>query len=1296
MSKIQTMQKNKIRDCFLRMAFFFVLIVGLSSASVLWAAESLPFSDDIAISVPTITSTAADTLDIAYTLSNASPFERTVSVAVYFQPTDIAADAYTHVARQNVTLPSSGTTETNTRIPAPNFLSGEYEIFIQVESSGGALLAQGHATLIALAATASFSVDGCSVGGVEIQTALADIEAGEALPELRCVIRSLSNDPRVRELTVRASLREYALTGREIGTVQASFALGGEKTGDITLPSLGKALAGPQILVIEAYDNQASFVATPWVTSLLISGNAAKVLKTKPDLTAYTAGMTAEISMDTLAYGPDRLNFTYTATLRDESGVCGTSEPTEWEYGKAKVLRVPIVKDCSDYTVMATVQDKTGSVLGSLSETFRRTVEARSSQVTKSQFSEIWRILVMLLVFVGILFLGGYLFWRFRHERLKMSASVRSLVFLLSGCMLFGLMSSQVEASYDATFVWGVHTRCPGPIELVMPEGDASAFITFDKTTYAPGETVHATATVSAAGIYGDDGGNGSARYWFDWSIPGVYTGSTISGTGLTTGATRSVSVNFAAPSTAGTYTTNGSLTLRSEIPGIIMQSCSSFLESSSTSGNYSFSVSSPYTLCGLVYSPATGCDTPFPVGETFSNLSLCQSELSRLLAGRSNNCIPPLSCQVGACTGIIPPQKPTVNLNGAISQSFSPLRDIAELITPTASAGGSGILRCAQQRLDLSWTSVNATSCQATSSCPSLSQFSSSVGPNGSVSIPRANLTACASPITFSMYCDGPGGRSGTDAYVLDIEPSCGGGPTNGACDNSRIGGCAAGSLRSGTPVTQIYDIVQWFCDGTNGGNSSGVCEYIACGSDNGQTLASVPTNLCSNGIPSAVSGSGPWSWTCTGSVASGIVKNCSAARAVTGSVCGNNIQEAGEACDDGDVNHGNGNGLCPNVCSSSCTMNVCSPTGSGTCGTAARNYANSESSYTGTFCEGGDVPNPSTPNFPGAGSTESWTCGMATCVASRDIPTGGYPSVTAVLRVDSGNPGFPATPQVQYPGLNATHRTATISSGESTKLVAQVNGGTYPRAWIFKGPTQIPPLEPTAHGILWGPEFGRATFGNGLPIEGTPVAPDWGIDISLRSDWPNGAGGKVHEFDTGVLTTDTTYRLMTWDQYSHSWHGADLTILVGVPPVPSLIVCPNPPVPVFRGGVPAILSAHYTVGVPQTCSGFRGTNVTESASWSSPGVYTSVSDTAGTKGRVQGVNVGTESVTATYAGLGANTSVTVTDPACASRCDINSPEAGNTCSGETYSIWNACLGQNETCSGVRSCDFNWKEVAP
>lgn len=61
------------------------------------------------------------------------------------------------------------------------------------------------------------------------------------------------------------------------------------------------------------------------------------------------------------------------------------------------------------------------------------------------------------------------------------------------------------------------------------------------------------------------------------------------------------------------------------------------------------------------------------------------------------------------------------------------------------------------------------------------------------------------------------------------------------------------------------------WSCSGANGGGSAGCAANLlvngTCGTANGQTFTTVPvTNLCATGTASSISGSGPWSWTCQG----------------------------------------------------------------------------------------------------------------------------------------------------------------------------------------------------------------------------------------------------------------------------------------------------------------------------------------------------------------------------------------------------------------------------------------------
>jgi endoglucanase len=121
-----------------------------------------------------------------------------------------------------------------------------------------------------------------------------------------------------------------------------------------------------------------------------------------------------------------------------------------------------------------------------------------------------------------------------------------------------------------------------------------------------------------------------------------------------------------------------------------------------------------------------------------------------------------------------------------------------------------------------------------------------------------------------------------------------------NGVC------GAANGQSLSGLPTSNLCAAGtasavggtgpwSWSCSGSNGGATSSCGAQAqapagngACGPSNGQTLASAPTNLCVAGTASVVSGSGPWSWSCGGSNG-GATAQCSAARvAAVNGACG------------------------------------------------------------------------------------------------------------------------------------------------------------------------------------------------------------------------------------------------------------------------------------------------------------------------------------------------------------------------------------------------------------------------
>ncbi|MFA6329170.1 MAG: carboxypeptidase-like regulatory domain-containing protein [Candidatus Micrarchaeia archaeon] len=115
------------------------------------------------------------------------------------------------------------------------------------------------------------------------------------------------------------------------------------------------------------------------------------------------------------------------------------------------------------------------------------------------------------------------------------------------------------------------------------------------------------------------------------------------------------------------------------------------------------------------------------------------------------------------------------------------------------------------------------------------------------------------------------------------------------------------------------------------------------ACGSSNGAAFYSAPSSgLCTAGSASALSGAGPWSWTCAGTYG-GSTASCYANLIVNGA-----------------------------------------------CGAAATSYAYSAGGFSGALCNAGTA-SPSSPSFPAAGGSTSWAClGLnggsgASCSASR-----------------------------------------------------------------------------------------------------------------------------------------------------------------------------------------------------------------------------------------------------------------------------------------------------------------------
>ncbi len=107
--------------------------------------------------------------------------------------------------------------------------------------------------------------------------------------------------------------------------------------------------------------------------------------------------------------------------------------------------------------------------------------------------------------------------------------------------------------------------------------------------------------------------------------------------------------------------------------------------------------------------------------------------------------------------------------------------------------------------------------------------------------------------------------------------------------------------------------------------------------------------------------------------------------------------------------------------------------------------------------------------------------------------------------------------------------------------------------------------------------------------------------------------------------------------------------------------------------------------------CSDGSG-NVSPSTAWGEGG-GSAISLSGSNPKVVTAGSSGSESVSATYSGNSASTTISVT---CVPSVTCGTaPEGLNHCPADTYTVGDGC-GATLTCNGRRACDFNWKEVAP
>ena len=144
------------------------------------------------------------------------------------------------------------------------------------------------------------------------------------------------------------------------------------------------------------------------------------------------------------------------------------------------------------------------------------------------------------------------------------------------------------------------------------------------------------------------------------------------------------------------------------------------------------------------------------------------------------------------------------------------------------------------------------------------------------------ASAVSGSGPWNWSCAGSSGGTTASCSAPLLPaaVNGSCG--TSNGADLTSvpTTGLCSAGAA-SAVSGTGPWN---WSCAGSNGGSAASCAAQLeingSCGSANGVAMSAKPTkNLCSTGAASAVNGKGPWDWTCAGS-SGGTTASCSTVR--------------------------------------------------------------------------------------------------------------------------------------------------------------------------------------------------------------------------------------------------------------------------------------------------------------------------------------------------------------------------------------------------------------------------------
>ncbi|MDE2021571.1 MAG: hypothetical protein KGI71_01450, partial [Patescibacteria group bacterium] len=459
-----------------------------------------------------------DGISAIFTLTNAATISRDIVFGLTFNKKPAVAGeptspAYSTPSGEATTLAPGEAQALSLSVPVPQFLSGNYDVYVVVaDSVSGRMVTIGYAGTFSLTQGSTYSLSSCSLGKDTLDPANTSTVSGDAksLGSIHCTVSRKGKEDPSRALTLVATINQGGVLGSEVLKSQSDFSFGSSLTADRTIAIDSMVPPGTYAITLGLLDKQTNaLVALPVYGNLFVDGSFARIGTLDIKESADGKGVVVAIGV----FATKLAGASVAVQLEDSAGnICG--QATQPLASGIMQIMVPVTTGCAGHTLTATVLGKGGSTLAT------RTLEWGNGAAQAPAK-------IPMLIFIAVLFaclaLGAVLYLKLKdrggagHPPL-----IALLVFVFTATML--VLPSRVFAGWDEQWVWASPGTCSGPIESFTPDITDDSIFSFNKTSYAPGETVTATAGASWYGI-------GTSVIDFLFSVPGAWGGNSFNHT---------------------------------------------------------------------------------------------------------------------------------------------------------------------------------------------------------------------------------------------------------------------------------------------------------------------------------------------------------------------------------------------------------------------------------------------------------------------------------------------------------------------------------------------------------------------------------------------------------------------------------------------------------------------------------------------------------------------------------------------------------------------------------------------